>query len=273
MSQIRLSFVLLMLSLMITGCQKRSISNSGYNEYGRNYGYNATNRELSEFDVLGVDQKTQYTPQQIQDAFNNKPITHWLIKGDPLLLVQSGAQIPDSQMSAKLKTYFNVQEFTGVIEEPDHDRRDESETLTVIRLLLEAGKDVPEGFGQTNPEPKPSYSTSIRMAAAKASINTIMVYWGIIESGVKNHETKAVSWIPIAGMILPDETQYMRIRLKVALIDVKTGQWQMFTPDAFDNESLSASLNRGSSDQQQVEKLKTLAYANTVNYLLKRYTQ
>lgn len=41
---------------------------------------------------------------------------------------------------------------------------------------------------------------------------------------------KVVSWVPILGALVPDENQRMRIRLKVALIDVKSGKWEMFSP-------------------------------------------
>lgn len=46
----------------------------------------------------------------------------------------------------------------------------------------------------------------------------------------KNHESRAISWVPLAGMMIPDQTQYMRIRLKIAVIDVKSGQWDIFIP-------------------------------------------
>ena len=52
--------------------------------------------------------------------------------------------------------------------------------------------------------------------------------------------TKAVSWVPIVGGIIPDESQEMRIRLKIALIDVATGQWDAFSPKPIQDTSASA---------------------------------
>lgn len=63
----------------------------------------------------------------------------------------------------------------------------------------------------------------------------------------------------------------MRIRLKVAIIDVATGSWSMFAPDAVVDASLSASLNRAGADQGQVEALKAEAYKAAVEALVAKY--
>ena len=64
-----------------------------------------------------------------------------------------------------------------------------------------------------------------------------------------------------------DERQAMRIRLKVAVVDVRTGNWTVMSPAAHEDRALSTRFSRGSSDQQQVEKLKQLAYASTARDL------
>ena len=51
----------------------------------------------------------------------------------------------------------------------------------------------------------------------------------------------------------------MRIRVKVALVDVRSGNWAVFSPEAFDDSRASTSLRRGAKDQQQVELLKAKA--------------
>lgn len=57
----------------------------------------------------------------------------------------------------------------------------------------------------------------------------VSVLIGVPEQGA----TRVVSWIPFLGGLLPDETQRMRIRLKVAVVGVQTGQWEMFLPGPF----------------------------------------
>jgi hypothetical protein len=65
----------------------------------------------------------------------------------------------------------------------------------------------------------------------------------------------------------------MRIRLKIAVIDTRTGTWEMFTPDDHEDEALSASYTRASSDQAQVELLKEQAYAAASEDFVKRYAR
>lgn len=85
--------------------------------------------------------------------------------------------------------------------------------------------------------------------------------------------TKAAFWVPIVGGIIPDESQEMRIRLKVALIDVATGQWEVFSPKPVQDISASARYTRASSDQHQVAILKAQAYADLANCIAKKYAE
>jgi hypothetical protein len=57
---------------------------------------------------------------------------------------------------------------------------------------------------------------------------------------------------------IPD-AQVMHIRLKVAVIDVRSGHCSMFAPDAHTDASFSAERSRAASDQRQVQVLKAQA--------------
>jgi hypothetical protein len=61
--------------------------------------------------------------------------------------------------------------------------------------------------------------------------------------------------------------------LKVALIDVKTGQWEMSQPKVFEDKAYSAILNRESSDQEQVALLKAKAYQAAAESAIARYVR
>ena len=63
----------------------------------------------------------------------------------------------------------------------------------------------------------------------------------------------------------------MRIRLRVAVIDVRSGSWSMFAPEAYADSTLSASLHREASDQSQVALLKEKAYKAAAEALVARY--
>jgi hypothetical protein len=237
-------FLILLLLIVLAGCSTRSISNSGYNPsgyYGRGVDNPLYKGELSEFDVIGIDASKEITEQDIAAAATATKTRLSLRKGDSILLIQSGAMIPDQDMTESAEKYFSVSVFTGVPEQ---------------------GK-----------KPEVSYARALRLAAAKAGIEKILVYWGVLESGTKNLVTKTVSWVPIVGLAVPDRAQEIRIRLKVALVDVKTGQWEIFVPKVFEDTAYSAALTRERSDQQQVALLKTKAYQAAIEGTLARYVR
>ena len=114
-------------------------------------------------------------------------------------------------------------------------------------------------------------SKSLRLAAARAGAETIVCYWGILESAREKIATKTVSWVPVVGWFVPDERQHMRIRLKLALIDVRTGNWSVLSPPAFDSKALTVSPRRAVADQKLVERLKQRAYSAAVQELVNEY--
>lgn len=79
--------------------------------------------------------------------------------------------------------------------------------------------------------------------------------------------TKTVSWVPIAGWMLPNEKQLLRLRLKVAVIDTLTGQWSMFMTDPVESTAISGKYDREASDLSQIEGLKKRAYEAAVSEL------
>ncbi len=234
--------LLLLALLFLNGCSVRSISNSGYSSYGYYRGGQSNSLykgEISEFDVVGVDSNANISEDDIKNAYVHSPVRKFMRKGDPILLIQSGAMIPDHEMIEQMEKSFSVSVFTGV---PEADKKDQQ-----------------------------SYSKSLRLSAAKSGIGTIVVYWGVLESGVENLSTKAVSWFPIVGSAVTDESQKMRIRLKMAVIDVRSGQWEIFTPRIVGDESYSSDLSRAQVDQAQVSQLKMAAYAHAVEGLTARF--
>ena len=234
--------------VLLFGCTTRSISNSGYGA-----GHGADNPfyrgELTEFDVLGIDLSKPVSEAEIgRELDRHQGIA--LRKGDTLLLLQSGAPIPDDRMVRALSQYFTITPFSGV----------------PVPGAVHTASLAP---GDT----APSYSATLRLAAARSGATTIACYWGLLESGIENHVTKAISWVPIIGAAIPDQSQHMRIRLKVAVIDVRSGNWSTFAPEAYTDTVLSASLNRAASDQEQVTLLKEQAYKVATEELVARYVR
>ena len=237
---------------MFAGCQsqQRSISDSGYrNEEAytshrpsprgnRDFAYRG---ELSEFDLLGVNRTQLVTEEQIATALESSREIK-LAPDQTILLIQSGAVFPDGEMVKAMERHFRVVPFSGV---PPEGMRD-----------AVGGRD------------QPAYARTFRFAAAQAGASHIVCYWGTLESLRSDMNTKAISWVPIAGWVLPDENQAMRLRLKLAVIDVRTGGWTVVNPESFaDKNSRSNRYNRDRADQKQVQALKEIAYLAGVREL------
>lgn len=203
------------LLLLLSGCETRSISDLGYraNGGGRNPFYAG---ELTEFDLLGIDVSKPASDDEIAEQLAKRQKIG-LRRGGAMMVIQSGAIIPDDRMVKDLDRYFSVVPFTGVPlvahEPPSYV------TLSTASAIV-------------TDERITNYAKALRLAAAKGGAGMIFCYWGTIETTVEREPTKAVPWVPLIGAAVPDETQLMRIRLKVAIIDVRTGQWSMFAPEA-----------------------------------------
>jgi hypothetical protein len=216
--------------LFLTGCETRSISDSGYRgplawESGNRY-YRG---ELNETDVLGIPSGQTVTEADIRKALATGGAVR-VHPGDSLLVIQSGAIAPDGAMVDALNHLgHRVQGFSG-LPPGDNDRGE--------------------------------YARKLRLAAAQGGLKHILCYWGTLESAQENQATKTVSWVPIAGSLIPDQTQRMRINVRAVLIDVASGRWSMITAKSSENTALSPAVLRQSSDQKQVEKLKAEGYAS-----------
>jgi hypothetical protein len=108
---------------------------------------------------------------------------------------------------------------------------------------------------------KGNYSgISWREAAKAGSVSNFLIYWGDIETKYVNR--KAISWVPIVGMAIPDETQSMRVTIKYIVTDVNTGQWEFGTVFSSESETSTSAFNRGSKDEEQISVLKAEVFSN-----------
>lgn len=221
--------------LLLAGCNTRSISDSDYrNPYGWGRPASSTYKgELTELDILGAAPNQEATTTNIVSALE-RASTPKLRRGDKLILIQSGASVPDHPLIEEASRYFEVAPFSGV-----------------------------------PPTSKDGMAESLRLRAAQGGFRFIMCYWGVLESGQEDREGKVVSWVPIVGAFVPDQKQKMRIRLRALLLDVASGGWKMFTPQSQDDAGYNSRFSRESSDQKLVEILKERGYKNLVAYLLK----
>jgi hypothetical protein len=273
--------VVIVACCLLLGCasKTRSISQSGYHDHYQYAGPHS--RELDEFDVLGLNRSQPVTEDEILRASSQaKPVR--LAPGSTILLVQSGAMHPDGPMVAELRKHFTVVPFNGLADEPPlREARGHERTTRHAVVITDPDKPasvVPltslsrQSYRTEPPQGESgAYSRLLRLAAARAGASMVVCYWGILESGTEEIATKTVSWIPVMNWFVYDQRQHMRIRLKVAVIDVPTGNWSVFSAQPLEDKRWSVRTRREVKDQQQVESLKRKAYALAAHDLLARY--
>jgi hypothetical protein len=156
-----------------------------------------------------------------------------------ILLVQSGSSHPDHEMVEQLSKHFTVIPYTGV----PKDLRDEADDV----------------------------SKALRLAAAHARAEAIVVYWGTIEMKRDELATGIVSWVPVVDFMVPDEYQKARMNVKVALIDVRTGQWATFRTEPIEEKSLTTRYSREKEPNWALSGMKGRAYQACASKLLDGY--
>ncbi|MDD3444878.1 MAG: hypothetical protein PHS60_05675 [Zavarzinia sp.] len=188
------------------------------------YGGSHYGGELIEMDLVGVTGDAAVTQADIAAALadTTRPVPD---PAGPLLLIQSGALAPDSAMVGAMERHFTVFPFLGL-----------------------------------SPRGEEAYGMKLRLAAAKGGFRQILIYWGMIETERRGGAGKLVSWVPLVGDLIPDESQHMRIGMRAILIDVASGRWRLYKTEFMDDDSFSMKIDREQADQDQVRALKRRGY-------------
>jgi hypothetical protein len=220
---------------LFAGCATRSISSSGYDQTARAQIASGYRGELSELDVVGIPEGAPATDAAIQAALleTSRPT---LAPSSRVLLIQSGADLPDEPMVTALSRHFDVLPFSG---RPG-----------------------------ARPFNNADYARTLRLTAARGGYDKIVCYWGVLEAEHKSQVTRAVSWVPVAGYFIPDSKEEMRIRLKAAIVDVATGKWTFVTTAPVASSDYSSIISRREKDQGLVTRLKENGYRELVTALI-----
>jgi hypothetical protein len=227
-------------ALALCGCHVSSnvdFKGADFNE--KPFKHHNSKAQLKESEVLGLHEKGEVTDEEIRRTLDETR-SFRLKKGASVLLVQSGVSVPDRAMVDEMSKHFHVVPHTGIASE-----------------ILPSDSN-----GAT-------LSRSLRLAAAQANAEAIVVYWGNLEMKRDEMPTHIVSWVPVVDVVVPDEYQKLRMRLKVALIDVRSGRWSSFRAEPFEEKALSTRYSREHSDSGSIASLKKKTYQSAVEELMK----
>ncbi len=193
--------------------------------------------QLKENEVLGIDagKASDKDIERILDDTRSFALKEY----SNILLVQSGSAHPDREMVEQLSKHFTIIPYTGVPKD-----------------LQEEAEDV---------------SKALRLAAAHAKAETIVVYWGTLEMKRDELATGLVSWVPVVDFMVPDEYQKARMFVKTALIDVRTGQWATFRTEPVEEQTLTTRYAREKEPNWPLSGMKARAYQACARKLLDGY--
>lgn len=194
-------------------------------------------QELRDLDVLGMNagEPTDETIRKTLDKSSKVDLK----PGESILVLQSGEPIPDARMVSELNERYRAIPFSGI-------RSD----------WQAADTDAPD-----------RYAKALRFAAAQAGAEKILCFWGSLEIARQDLSTKTVSWIPVLDFFVPDQKDSVRVHLKMALVDVRSGEWAVFRSAPIEEEVVSTAWEREHLENSQVKRMKLASYKTAVSSL------
>jgi hypothetical protein len=234
-------FPAILAALFLIGCAHENTTN-----YRRAYytsrqplkSHHPGANELADTDVLGGSAVAP-TDEDIRTTLDRASKVS-LREGESVLVVQSGEPVPDSRMIAELNQHYRAVPFSGI------------------------RSDWIQG-SSSNMEP--DYAKSLRLAAAQAGAEKILCFWGSLEVAHHDLSTKTVTWLPVVDVIVPDQKESVRVFLKIALVDVRSGAWTVFRTEPQETKMVSTGWAREHVQSPEVRRLQQKSYVVAVNSL------
>ncbi len=225
--------------LLVAGCANQSSTDYRRADYSSRKVKGSGGNELSEMDAVGSALEKTPSDKDIANALDRASGLQ-LKSGESLLVVQSGQTVPDARMVEELNKHYRAIPFSGI-------RSDWAR--------------------QTPDNPDDHYAKSLRLAAAQAGAQKILCYWGNLEVARHDLSTKTITWLPVIDVIVPDQKDNVRVHLKVALIDVRTGAWSFFRTEPVQAQVVTTGWGREHLEIPEVRELQKKSYVVAVNTL------
>jgi hypothetical protein len=190
---------------------------------------------LTETDVLGFDTAQAVSEEEIAKAAGPRG-KNQVKRGAPVMLIQAGAAGPDEIMLREASNFFALTSFSGFAQ-----RRNE------------AGESA-------------NLSRALRLTAAKGGSDFLIVYWPLLEGG--SSKPGAPNWRPINGE-LPLDAEQVRMRMRMLVVDVKSGHWATANPETLEDKSARGGWFRKPTSAQRIAALKERAYKHALQEALR----
>jgi hypothetical protein len=226
--------------IFLIGCAHENTTNYRRADYSSRQplkSRHSGDNELADIDVLGSSAVTP-SDEDIRNTLD-RAAKVTLKDGESVLVVQSGEPVPDARMISELNKHYRAIPFSGIRSDWIH------------------------GSSTTEPD----YAKSLRFAAAQSGAEKILCYWGSLEVAHHDLSTKTVTWLPVVDFFVPDQKENVRVFLKVALVDVRSGAWTVFRTEPQEAQMVSTGWGREHTQSSEVRRLQQKSYVVAVNSL------
>lgn len=220
MNRITLSAALLA-GLLLSSCSESTLSGgAGQSSLASAAGYG-----LGSYTGSGsVNPNGEISEAEIRAALSANRAPLRVPRGSRVLLIQDDSSLPDASLVEAFSPYCEVVPGSG--------------------RLNQSG---------TSPE---AVRRGLRHLAAQAGARYIVLVTGVFESTSQNLATQTVSWVPIAGQLIPDERSIVRLKLAVVSIDTASGAWNSLAGPSIVRTRFSNALSRGSSRDLLLDEMR-----------------
>jgi len=240
-----LTILLSITMLFISGCSASSID--ARKQRAEQPNKNTVMNELTDKDIFGNEATLNVSEADIQDALESTKFTVPL--KSLVILVQSGSKAPEVAMQQELSKYYSVSSYSGIADK---------------KKTSACNKD------STDVE-NMNYMQALRYIAAKGKHKAILVYWGNLEAGRLDPQTKEVNWSDYKNEKNIGTGIILRYLLRFALVDVATGEWATYSPANYEYSEPLQSTNAVDITKQQIMQLKKNTYERAVADLVNRF--
>lgn len=166
--------------------------------------------QLTEQELFGWDPSAEITEEDIQDAITQSEEEISIPRNASVILVQSGEKNPDVDMQNELEKYYKVATFSGIY--PSKKIAVNKEATTIAN----------------------SYMLTLRYFGAKGRQSTVIVYWPTLQMGIFDKQANTIVWQDDQPVSKNDQIRSIRYLMRYAVIDVKTGNWEIYSPTSIE---------------------------------------
>lgn len=237
--------------LFLSGCANKSASIDALKSQNSRV-VQESNPQLTDQDVFGNELTlSSITEEDIQNAVTDAKGAFTIPLQSPIILIQSGSKAPDALMQQEMKKFYQISTFSGI---------------PVVKRKVKNKNDDGSVDDEVN------YMQALRYIAAKGRQKAIIVYWSTLEIGKLNTETKSVQWETWNSKNVPSGDYSLRYLTRVALTDVASGEWSIYSPSNVEMRNIHKELTSTDSSIKIIDELKQNTYEWISKDLANRYS-